>query len=87
MTSCLKGFFNKLKPTPPKGFALGGCCSPQILAEFGGIWYTIHAALLQTGNRKEVSTLEHLIGFLLAVAANVVSDYIRKWLDRAGKGK
>ena len=76
-----------MKPTPPKGFALGGCCSPQILAEFGGIWYTIHAALLQTGNRKEVSVVEHVINFLVTVAAGIVVEYIRVWLDQKRKDR
>ena len=76
-----------MKPTPPKGIALGGCYSPQILAEFGGIWYTIHAALLQTGNRKEVSVVEHVINFLVTVAAGIVVEYIRVWLDQKRKGR
>ena len=76
-----------MKPTPPKGFALGGCCSPQILAEFGGIWYTIHAALLQTGNRKEVDVVEHVINLLIAVVGNIVADCVNKWLDRKREGK
>ena len=34
-----------------------------------------------TGNRKEVSTLEHIISFLLSIAASVIAYYICKWLD------
>ena len=76
-----------MKPTPPKGIALGGCYSPQILAEFGGIWYTGFAALLQTGNRKEVDVVEHVINLLIAVVGNIVADCVNKWLDRKREGK
>lgn len=49
--------------------------------------YNPLAALLQSGNRKEVSALELLTKILVSVVANVISHYIRKWLDRCGKGK
>lgn len=31
--------------------------------------------------------MEYLTNFLVAVAANVVAYYIRKWLDSCSKGK
>jgi hypothetical protein len=40
-----------------------------------------------SGNRLEVSGLEALINFLLAVEASVVGYYVCKWLDRWRKGK
>ena len=49
--------------------------------------YTGSAALLQSGNRKEVLGLEYFANFLVAVGASVVAYYIRKWLDGHGKGK
>ena len=49
--------------------------------------YTVPAALLQSGNRKEVSALEYFANFLVSVGASVVAYYIRKWLDGHGKGK
>ena len=31
--------------------------------------------------------MEILIGFLVAVGANIVADCVSKWLDRHGKGR
>ena len=49
--------------------------------------YTGQAALLQSGNRKEVSALEFLTSILVAVEAGVISHCVCKWLDGHGKGK
>lgn len=51
------------------------------------MWYNALAALLQSGNRKEVSALEILTRILVSVVASVISRYICKWLDRNNKGK
>ena len=46
------------------------------------LWYTLSAALIQSGNREEVVLMETiLIDLLVAVGANVLSYYICKWLD------
>ena len=46
------------------------------------MWYTLFAALFQSGNREEVVLMDSiLINFIVAVGANVVSYYICKWLD------
>ena len=59
----------------------------NFLPNNAGLWYTAPAALLQSGNRKEVSGVEYLCNFLVAVGASVVAYCIRKWLDGHGKGK
>jgi capsular polysaccharide biosynthesis protein len=38
-------------------------------------------------SREEVKTLEIIIGFVVSVAAGIVSYYICKWLDRHVKGQ
>ena len=58
-----------------------------MLVHIVGIWYNTVAALLQSGNREEVDTLEFVIGFLVSVAAGIISYYVCKWLDRRSKGK
>lgn len=77
------------KTSGPPGFRRAAFClgTMNFLAEFAGTWYTVPAALLQTGNRKEVDAVEHVINFFVAVAASVAASYIRKWLDRTGKGR
>ena len=60
---------------------------PFWIAIGGAFCYTVPAALLQSGNRKEVLGLEYFANFLVAVGASVVAYYIRKWLDGHGKGK
>ena len=68
-----------------------------ILSTSSARWLVLHfstisvrmslAALLHSGNRKEVSHMELLTKIFVSVVANVISHYIRKWLDRYGKGK
>ena len=71
------------------GFRRAAFClgTMNFLAEFAGTWYTVPAALLQTGNRKEVSVLEYIINFILTVIGNIVADCVNKWLDRKRRGK
>ncbi len=42
--------------------------------------------LTDTRNREEVSMLEFLTSFLLAVLGGVACHYIIKWLDGGDKG-
>lgn len=65
---------------PPGGdfFVFGHCDG---LDAIKGCWYIKSAALLQSGNRKEVSALEIFTSVLVAVAAGVISHCICKWLD------
>ena len=50
--------------------------------------YTGGAALLHSGNRREVDTMDTiLINFIVAVAAQVAATYLCKWLDSHRKGK
>ena len=58
-----------------------------MLVHIVGIWYNTVAALLQSGNREEVNTLEFVIGFLVSVAASVAGNCVSKRLDRHSKGK
>lgn len=51
------------------------------------MWYNKDAALPQSGNGKGVESMEHLISFFVAIAADTVGYFIRKWLDRHGKGQ
>ena len=57
------------------------------LVYFVGSWYNGGAALLQSGNREEVSALKILTDFLLAVGASIVGCYASKWLDGWRKGR
>lgn len=41
----------------------------------------ITVVVLQSGNRKEVMSVEYLNAFLISVMASVVGYYICKWLD------
>ena len=43
--------------------------------------YTYTVAASYSGNREEVSLLNALVSFLVAVAAGVACHYIIKWLD------
>ena len=38
-------------------------------------------ALPTLSSRKEVRAMEHFLTLLISIIANVVSYYIRKWLD------
>lgn len=49
--------------------------------------YNPTAALLHTGNRKEVCGLEILTSYLVSLAAGIVGCYVYKWLERHRKGK
>ena len=53
------------------------------------ICYTKDAALLHSGNRREVShrMIQVLIDFIVAVAAQVTAYYLCKWLNDHPKGK
>lgn len=50
-------------------------------------WYNKGAALLQSGNREEVSMMTGIvISFLVSLAAGMACHYICVWLDARGKG-
>ena len=52
------------------------------------ICYTKDAALLHSGNRREVSRMIDIFtNFIVAVAAQVTANYLCKWLDSHRKGK
>ena len=52
------------------------------------ICYTKDAALLHSGNRREVSRMaEILTNIIVAVVAQVIADRLCKWLDSYRKGK
>ena len=57
------------------------------IVECSTICYNGYAALFQSGNGEEVCAMDILLVFIVSVAANVVSDYVSKWLDRHGKGQ
>lgn len=68
-------------------------CLPQKMLEKNSLVFrngkcnNIFAALLQSGNRKEVGSMEYLISFFVAVAADAVGYFIHRWLDRHSKGQ
>ena len=63
-----------------------GCVSK--IAHGRCLCYTGCAALLQSGNREEVSPMEAILtDFLVAVAAQVTAYYLCKWLNSHHKGK
>ena len=52
------------------------------------ICYTKDAALLHSGNRREVSRMIDIFtNFIVAVAAQVAATYLCKWLESHRKGK
>ncbi len=73
-------------------FFVGSHDKLEHLSTFGvvictNIYYNGYAALFQSGNGEEVCAMDILLVFIVSVAANVVSDYVSKWLDRHGKGQ
>lgn len=76
----------KLQQKPPDFWGLLLCRSYDALDAIKGCWYIKSAALLQSGNRKEVLGMDVLSSILVAVAAGVLSHCICKWLDGHGKG-
>ena len=52
------------------------------------ICYTKDAALLHSGNRREVSLMVQILtDIIVAVAAQVIADRLCKWLDNYRKGQ
>ena len=52
------------------------------------ICYTKDAALLHSGNRREVSRMVQIVtDIIVAVAAQVIADRLCKWLDNYRKGQ
>ena len=52
------------------------------------ICYTKDAALLHSGNRREVSLMVQIVtDIIVAVAAQVIADRLCKWLDNYRKGQ
>ena len=52
------------------------------------ICYTKDAALLHSGNRREVSLMVQIVtDIIAAVAAQVIADRLCKWLDSCHKGQ
>ena len=50
--------------------------------------YTKDAALLHSGNRREVSLMVQIVtDIIVAVAAQVIADRLCKWLDNYRKGQ
>ena len=45
------------------------------------VWYNGFAALPAHFIGKEVGTMNHIFAFMTSVAANVVSNFVCKWLD------
>lgn len=45
------------------------------------VWYNTSVALLIPGNGRRCIRLETIVSLLCAIAANVISHYICKWLD------
>ncbi len=67
-----------------------GECKPFFqnrLAEPVVLWYNMATALLATGERKEVWKLVMLTNCLAALAVNVISHCICKWLDNRQNGQ
>ena len=69
---------------------------PPILVRKGGAYYGIYYILYrrccgwcynanvtasESGDRREVFHLDHILSFIVAVAAGVACHYIIKWLD------
>ena len=49
---------------------------------------TKNAALLHSGNRREVSLMVQIVtDIIVAVAAQVIADRLCKWLDSCHKGQ
>ena len=60
------------------------CCAYQARVLIAGLLllcYHAGVTASDTGNRKEVSYMEFVLSFLVAVAAGVVCHYVIKWLD------
>ena len=52
------------------------------------ICYTKDAALLHSGNRREVSLMVQILtDIIVAVIAQVIADRLCKWLDSCHKGQ
>lgn len=52
------------------------------------ICYTKDAALLHSGNRREVSLMVQIVtDIIVAVVAQVIADCLCKWLDNYRKGQ
>ena len=52
------------------------------------ICYTKDAALLHSGNRREVSRMVQILtDIIVAVIAQVIADRLCKWLDNYRKGQ
>lgn len=52
------------------------------------ICYTKDAALLHSGDRREVSQMVQIVtDIIVAVAAQVIADRLCKWLDNYRKGQ
>lgn len=45
------------------------------------VWYNPNVTASESGDRREVFHLDHILSFIVAVAAGVTCHYIIKWLD------
>lgn len=45
------------------------------------MWYNPNVTASKSGDRREVFHLDHILSFIVAVAAGVTCHYIIKWLD------
>ena len=79
-----------LRESPGKQREKSGSGTLSLFVELcGKVCYTGGAALLHSGNRREVShrMIQVLIDFIVAVAAQVTAYYLCKWLNDHHKGK
>ena len=77
--------FSKIVPvkTASLRYAVCGCC----LCIKNANCYK-DAALLHSGNRREVSLMVQILtDIIVAVAAQVIADRLCKWLDSCHKGQ
>ena len=49
-----------------------------------GIMYTLSASNMRSNpTRREVELVSYLVAMLMSIAANVISNFICKWLEKA----
>ena len=61
-----------------------GWCNKKVEKEVAGtiwVWYNPNVTASESGDRREVFHLDHILSFIVAVAAGVTCHYIIKWLD------
>ena len=78
-----------LRESPGKQREKSGSGTLSLFVELcGKVCYTGGAALLHSGNRREVSLMVQIVtDIIVAVAAQVIADRLCKWLDNYRKGQ